>query len=65
MHQVSEAHGIAEATRVQDLTDELRRELTIHYVTHVEEVLAIALTPSSAQSHTGLPLDDELRQTVQ
>ena len=49
----------------EDLTDELRRELTIHYVTHVEEVLAIALTPSSAQSHTGLPLDDELRQTVQ
>jgi ATP-dependent Lon protease len=49
----------------EDLTDELRRELTIHYVSHVEEVLAIALTPSSAQTHTGLPLDDELRQTVQ
>ena len=27
----------------EDLTDELRRELTIHYVAHIEEVLAIAL----------------------
>jgi ATP-dependent Lon protease len=49
----------------EDLTDELRRELTIHYVIHIEEVLAIALQPSSAQTHTGLPLDDDLRQTVQ
>jgi ATP-dependent Lon protease len=49
----------------EDLTDELRRELTIHYVIHIEEVLAIALQPSSAQTHTGLPLDNDLRQTVQ
>jgi ATP-dependent Lon protease len=49
----------------EDLTEELRRELTIHYVIHIEEVLAIALQPSSAQTHTGLPLDDDLRQTVQ
>ena len=48
----------------EDLTDELRRELTIHYVIHIEEVLARALQPSSAQTHTGLPLND-LRQTVQ
>jgi ATP-dependent Lon protease len=27
----------------EDLTDELRRELTIHYVIHIEEVLTIAL----------------------
>ena len=27
----------------EDLTDELRRELTIHYVVHIEEVLALAL----------------------
>ena len=40
----------------EDLTDELRRELTIHYVVHIEEVLALALLPSSAQSHTGLPI---------
>ena len=43
----------------EDLTDELRRELTIHYVIHIEEVLALALMPSAAQTHTGLPLDDE------
>jgi ATP-dependent Lon protease len=49
----------------EDLTDELRRELTIHYVVHIEEVLALALLPSAAQTHTGLPLDDEVRQTVQ
>ncbi len=49
----------------EDLTDELRRELTIHYVIHIEEVLAIALLPSAAQTHTGIPLDDEFRQTVQ
>jgi ATP-dependent Lon protease len=49
----------------EDLTDELRRELTIHYVIHIEEVLAIALQPSSAQTHTGLPLDNDLQQTVQ
>jgi ATP-dependent Lon protease len=49
----------------EDLTDELRRELRIHYVVHIEEVLAMALLPSAAQSHTGLPMDDEIRQTVQ
>jgi ATP-dependent Lon protease len=41
----------------EDLTDELRKELTIHYVQHIEEVLAIALQPSAAQTHTGMPLD--------
>jgi ATP-dependent Lon protease len=40
----------------EDLTDELRRELTIHYVIHIEEVLALALQPSSAQTHAGLPV---------
>jgi ATP-dependent Lon protease len=49
----------------EDLSEELRRELTIHYATHMEEVLAIALLPSAAQTHTGLPLDEEIRQTVQ
>jgi ATP-dependent Lon protease len=49
----------------EDLTDELRRELTIHYVIHIEEVLALALLPSAAQTHTGIPVDDEIRQTVQ
>jgi ATP-dependent Lon protease len=49
----------------EDLTDELRRELTIHYVIHIEEVLALALLPSSAQTHAKLPLADQFRQTVQ
>jgi len=47
----------------EDLTDELRRELTIHYVSHIEEVLALALTPSAAQTHTGVPI--EVAQTLQ
>jgi ATP-dependent Lon protease len=38
----------------EDLTDDLRRELTIHYVAHMEEVLAIALQPSAAQTHVGI-----------
>ena len=36
----------------EDLTEDLRRELTIHYVTEIGEVLAIALTPSAEQTHT-------------
>jgi ATP-dependent Lon protease len=38
----------------EDLTEELRRELTIHYVAHMEEVLALALQPSAAQTQVGL-----------
>jgi ATP-dependent Lon protease len=49
----------------EDLTEDLRAELTIHYVSHIEEVTAIALRPSATQTHTGLPLDEEIRQTVQ
>src|SRR5918999_74127 len=43
----------------EDLTDDLRSELTIHYVQHIEEVLTLALRPSAAQTHSGLPLDAE------
>jgi ATP-dependent Lon protease len=49
----------------EDLTEELRRELTIHYVQHIEEVLAMALTPSAAQTHSGLPVDEEIQHSVQ
>ncbi|MEO6214049.1 MAG: endopeptidase La [Vicinamibacterales bacterium] len=38
----------------EDLSEELRRELKIHYVVHIEEVVAIALQPSSTQTHTGI-----------
>ena len=49
----------------EDLTEELRHELTIHYVQHMEEVLALALTPSAAQTHSGLQMDEEIQQAVQ
>jgi ATP-dependent Lon protease len=49
----------------EDLTEELRRELRIHYVSHIEEVLALALLPSSAQTHDGLPMDAEIQQALQ
>jgi len=49
----------------EDLTEELRRELTIHYVAHIEEVLNLALTPSAAQTHSGLQMDEEIQHSVQ
>ena len=49
----------------EDLTEELRKELTIHYVSEIEEVLALALTPSSQQTHTPtLPVNEAVRATV-
>ena len=33
---------------IEDLTDEVRRGLTVHYVSEMDEVLALALTPTSA-----------------
>ena len=39
----------------EDLTEDLRRELTIHYVAEIEEVLAIALMPSANQTHPTVP----------
>jgi ATP-dependent Lon protease len=40
----------------EDLTEELRRELKIDYVSEIEEVLAIALQPSAGQTHTPMPV---------
>ena len=49
----------------EDLTEELRRELTIHYVVHIEEVLALALLPSSdRRRHTGLPMTADQRSSM-
>jgi ATP-dependent Lon protease len=39
----------------EDLTEDLRRELRIHFVTEISEVLAIALTPVSQQTLTPMP----------
>src|SRR3954462_3381736 len=49
----------------EDLTEELRRELTIHFVAHMEEVLALALVPSAAQTHTGMQIEGPVPHTVQ
>src|SRR5690606_17744541 len=46
----------------EDLSPDLRREITVHYVDTVDEVLAIALTPGVAQ--TSQPVRPELRLTV-
>jgi ATP-dependent Lon protease len=40
----------------EDLTGDLRQELTIHFVSEIAEVVAIALQPDSRQSHLQLPL---------
>lgn len=48
----------------EDLTEELRRELTIHYVTEIEEVVALALLPSANQTHTPMPMPAGIQQTV-
>ena len=36
----------------EDLTEELRRELTVHYVQSVDEVLLLALLPAVAAADT-------------
>jgi ATP-dependent Lon protease len=48
----------------EDLTEELRRELTIHYVSEIEEVLALALQPQSAQTSAGL-IESAVQPTLQ
>jgi ATP-dependent Lon protease len=48
----------------EDLTEELRSELRIHYVTEIEEVLALALLPSSAQTHTPVTTPSEMTQEL-
>ena len=41
----------------EDLTDDLRKELTIHFVSEISEAVAIALQPSAAQTTTPMPLE--------
>jgi ATP-dependent Lon protease len=43
----------------EDLTEELRRELTVHYVTSVDEVLLLALLPAA------VPGDQKIERRVQ
>ena len=46
----------------EDLTPELRGELTIHYVSHIGEVLALALTPLGSQVHAGATMRAEVQR---
>ena len=46
----------------EDLTEDLRKELTIHFVSEIGEVLAIALQPDAQQTHTPMPVE---RTTVE
>jgi ATP-dependent Lon protease len=39
----------------EDLTEELRKELRIHYVTEISDAVAIALQPDPRQTHTVMP----------
>jgi len=45
------------ANLVADLTEKLRKELTIHFVSEISEAVAIALQPSAEQTTTPMPLD--------
>jgi ATP-dependent Lon protease len=42
----------------EDLSEELRAELRIHYVTEIHEAVALALLPSAAQTTTPMPVED-------
>jgi ATP-dependent Lon protease len=39
----------------EDLTEDLRKELRIHYVTEISDAVAIALQPDARQTHTVIP----------
>jgi ATP-dependent Lon protease len=41
----------------EDLTEELRKELTIHFVSEISEAVAIALQPSAQQTTTPMPVE--------
>jgi len=43
----------------EDLTEDLRKELTIHFVSEIGEVVAIALEPRAAQTHVPMPVNRE------
>ena len=47
----------------EDLTEDLRRELTLHYVSEISQVLAIALQPRAEQTHTPMPVTGEAKES--
>jgi ATP-dependent Lon protease len=48
----------------EDLTEELRRELTVHYVSEISEAVAIALLPSAEQTTLPKPIQPEVQPAV-
>jgi ATP-dependent Lon protease len=48
-----------ETNVLEDLTEEIRRGLTVHFVTEVDEVLALALAPAPAQKSARTGKDDD------
>jgi ATP-dependent Lon protease len=48
----------------EDLTEELRKELTIHFVSEISEAVAIALQPSAQQTTMPRPIEPEVRPAV-
>jgi ATP-dependent Lon protease len=60
-------HGITELIMpkqneknvLEDLTEDLRRELTIHYVTEIQDAVAIALQPGADQTRTPMPIPSD------
>ena len=45
----------------EDLSEELRSELTIRFVSEIAEVVAIALQPSSKQTTIPMPIDTDVQ----
>jgi ATP-dependent Lon protease len=48
----------------EDLTEDLRHELTIHYVTEIAQAVAIALQPSAEQTTLPRPVVSEVQPAV-
>ena len=48
----------------EDLTEELRKELTIHFVGEISEAVAIALQPSAEQTTMPRPVEPDVRPAV-
>jgi ATP-dependent Lon protease len=43
----------------EDLSEELRQELRIHFVSEIAEVVALALQPSAEQTRVPMPVDTD------
>jgi len=48
-----------------DLSEELRRDLTIHFVSMIDEVLLLALTPPSSAPRPERHVSNRLQGTIQ